>query len=48
MEVASNQCCHIAHTMKQTGYLTVKYQKNLKRLLGYETIEKLEEIYPFK
>jgi len=26
----------------------MKYQENLKRLLGYETIEKLEEIYPFK
>jgi hypothetical protein len=26
----------------------MKYQKNLKRLLGYETMEKLEEIYPFQ
>jgi hypothetical protein len=26
----------------------MKYQKNLKKLLGYETMEKLEEIYPFK
>jgi hypothetical protein len=26
----------------------MKYQKNLKRLLGYETIEKLEKIYPFE
>ena len=31
MEVASNQCCHIAHTMKQTGYLAVKYGKRKKR-----------------
>ncbi|MGA9387658.1 MAG: hypothetical protein WBV70_02400 [Candidatus Bathyarchaeia archaeon] len=26
----------------------MKYQKNLKRLLGYETMGKLEEIYPFE
>src|SRR5271157_1428977 len=26
----------------------MEYQKNLKRLLGYETMEKLKEIYPFK
>ena len=26
----------------------MKYQNNLKRLLGYETREKLEEIYPFE
>jgi hypothetical protein len=26
----------------------MKYQENLKRLLGYETKETLEEIYPFK
>jgi hypothetical protein len=26
----------------------MKYQKNLKRLVGYETEKKLESIYPFK
>jgi hypothetical protein len=28
--------------------MLMKYQKNLKRLLGYETMEKLEQIYPFE
>jgi hypothetical protein len=31
MKEASNQCCHIAHTMKKLGYLKVKYGKRKKR-----------------
>jgi hypothetical protein len=38
---------HPISEMTQVINALMKYQKNIKRLLGYETDKKLENIYPF-